>query len=242
VAEAAPVKHGDGKHGDGADGGGGGSEKPTTKLSREHVVDAPLPGLVSIAGGKFTTYRLMAKDVIDAAVEHFPRPVPPSVTGELPLLGADGLPAVRASAQRLADDYGVPVASVEHLVGRYGATAVEVLELIRADKALGLALGGGPYLRAEVAYAVTHEHALHVEDVLMRRTRLFIESADSGTGAAADVSSIMGRLLGWNRRKRAAETRRYLELVAAEQTVPTVVANPKSPERELALAASAAAG
>src|ERR1700749_1532613 len=111
---------------------GGGSKKPTTKLSREHVVDAPLPGLVSIAGGKFTTYRLMAKDVIDAAVEHFPRPVPPSVTGELPLIGGDGLPAVRASAQRLADDYGVGLASVEHLVARYGATAVEVLELIRA--------------------------------------------------------------------------------------------------------------
>ncbi len=97
VAEPAPVKdakradarqHADGKGG--ADGGG--SEKPTTKLSREHVVDAPAPGLVSIAGGKFTTYRLMAKDVIDAAVEHFPRPVPPSVTSELPLIGADGLP------------------------------------------------------------------------------------------------------------------------------------------------------
>jgi glycerol-3-phosphate dehydrogenase len=73
----------------------------------------------------------------------------------------------------------------------------------------------------------------------MRRTRLFIESADSGTGAAGDVSSIMGRLLGWNRRKRAAETRRYLELVAAEQIVPAVVA---APAPELALAASAAAG
>src|SRR6202035_4639687 len=95
-------------------------EKPTTKLSREHVVDAPLPGLVSIPGGKFTTYRLMAKDVVDAAAENYPRPVPPSVTGELPLLGADGLPAVRASAQRMADDYGVPLASVEHLVARYG--------------------------------------------------------------------------------------------------------------------------
>jgi glycerol-3-phosphate dehydrogenase len=75
---------------------------------------------------------------------------------------------------------------------------------------------GHPYLRAEVAYAVTHENALHVEDVLMRRTRLFIESADSGAGPAADVSAIMGRLLGWSRRRRAAETRRYLDLVASE--------------------------
>ena len=108
---------------------------------------------------------------------------------------------------------------VEHLLGRYGTLAEEVLDLTRADPGLARPLAEGhPYLRAEVAYAVTHEDALHVEDVLMRRTRLFIESADSGTGAAADVSSIMGRLLGWNRRRRAAETRRYLELVAAEQT------------------------
>ncbi len=216
VAEPAPVKHGDVKHGDakgGADGGG--SEKPTTKLSREHVVDAPLPGLVSIAGGKFTTYRLMAKDVVDAAVENFPRPVPPSVTGELPLLGADGLPAVRASAQRLADDYGVPVASVEHLVARYGSTAVEVLELIRADKSLGRQLAGAiPYLRAEVAYAVTHEGALHVTDVLARRVRLLIESADSGASVAPEVAAIMAPLLGWNRRRRAAEVREYQAFAA----------------------------
>jgi glycerol-3-phosphate dehydrogenase len=117
-----------------------------------------------------------------------------------------------------------------------------VLNLTRADPSLARPLAEGhPYLRAEVAYAVTHEHALHVEDVLMRRTRLFIESADSGTGAAAEVSSIMGRLLGWNRRRRAAETRRYLELAAAEQVVPAA-ASQASPEPELALAASAAAG
>ena len=110
---------------------------------------------------------------------------------------------------------------MEHLLGRYGTLAVEVLDLIRADAGLGRPLADGhPYLRAEVAYAVTHENALHVEDVLMRRTRLFIESADSGAGAAAEVSAIMGRLLGWNRRRRAAETRRYLDLVQAEQTVP----------------------
>jgi glycerol-3-phosphate dehydrogenase len=67
----------------------------------------------------------------------------------------------------------------------------------------------------------------------MRRTRLFIESADSGTGAAADVSVIMGRLLGWSRRRRAAETRRYLDLVEAEQTV--ISMNPdRVPDRALA--------
>jgi glycerol-3-phosphate dehydrogenase len=199
----------------GADNG----SKPTTKLSREHVVDVPVPGLVSIAGGKFTTYRLMARDVVDAAVAGLDREVPGSVTDRVPLLGADGLAAVEPAAGRLAEDYGVSRATVEHLLGRYGTLAEEVLRLVRTDPGLARPLAEGhPYLRAEVGYAVTHENALHVEDVLMRRTRLFIESADSGAGAAADVSAIMGRLLGWSRRRRAAEARRYLDLVEGEHT------------------------
>jgi len=208
---------------DTAESNGSKGPKPTTKVSREHVVDVPVPGLASIAGGKFTTYRLMARDVVDAAVADLGREVPASVTDQLPLLGADGLAAVRAGAGRLAEDYRVPRAAVEHLLSRYGTLAGEVLELIRTDPGLVRPLADGhPYLRAEVAYAVTHENALHVEDVLMRRIRLFIESADAGTGAAAEVSLIMGRLLGWNRRRRAAETRRYLELVAAEQALTDV--------------------
>jgi len=213
--------------------------RPTTKLSREHVVDVPVPGLASIAGGKLTTYRLMARDVVDAAVADFGREIPASVTDQVPLLGADGLAAVRAGAGRLAEDYQVPRAAVEHLLDRYGTLAGEVLDLIRADPGLAQPLAEGhPYLRAEVAYAVTHEDALHVEDVLVRRMRLFIESADSGTGMAAEVSTIMGRLLGWNRRKRAAEARRYLELVAAEQTMP-VIGAPAAPDAVLVSATAA---
>jgi glycerol-3-phosphate dehydrogenase len=205
---------------DAAEGNGG---KPTTKLSREHVVDVPVPGLASIAGGKFTTYRLMARDVVDAAVADFDREVPGSVTDQVPLLGADGLAAVQPAAGRLAEDYGVSRAVVEHLLGRYGTLATEVLELVRGDAALGRPLAAGhPYLRAEVAYAVVCEGALHLEDVLVRRTRLFMESADSGAAVAADVAAIMGRLLGWNRRRRAAETRRYLDLVQAERATPAV--------------------
>ena len=188
----------------------GGAEKPTTKISREHVVDTPLPGLASIAGGKFTTYRLMARDVVDAAVAGLPGPVPPSVTGQLPLLGADGLPAVRASAARLASEYEVTLDVTEHLIARYGSLATEVLDLIRADKTLGRPLlDGYPYLRAEVAYAVTHEGALHAEDVLARRVRLLIESSDAGLSAAPEVVAIMAGLLGWHRRRRAAELGRY---------------------------------
>jgi glycerol-3-phosphate dehydrogenase len=221
----------------------GNGAKPTTKLSREHVVDVPVPGLASIAGGKFTTYRLMARDVIDAAVADFGREVPGSVTDQVPLLGADGLAAVQAATLRLAEDYGVPREAVEHLLGRYGTLAEEVLGLVRTDPGLGRPLAEGhPYLRAEVTYAVTHEDALHVEDVLMRRTRLFIEAADGGAGAAADVSAIMGRLLGWSRRRRAAETRRYLELLETERVVPgAVIAEAPAAAAEPALGALAAA-
>ena len=188
------------------------ADTPTTKLSREHVVDVPVPGLATVAGGKFTTYRLMARDVVDAALADFPRPVAESVTAQLPLLGADGLPAVRAAAQRLAEDYDVPLTTVEHLLTRYGALVPEVLEPVGRDRSLARPLlEGYPYLRAEVAYAVTHEGALHVEDVLARRVRLLIESPDAGVPAAADVGVIMGGLLGWSRRRRALEVRRYLE-------------------------------
>jgi glycerol-3-phosphate dehydrogenase len=219
VAEPAGDKGGESRGGD-KDG-----EKPTTKLSREHVVDAPLPGLVSVAGGKFTTYRLMARDVVDAAIAGLPGQVPASVTALLPLLGAEGLPAVRASARRLAEDYGVPAAVAGHLITRYGSLATEVLDLIRADRALGQPLlNGFPYLRAEVAYAVSHEGALHAEDVLARRVRLLIESADAGTSAAPEVVAIMAGLLGWNRRRRAAELRRYQDFAAANAAALTAQA------------------
>jgi glycerol-3-phosphate dehydrogenase len=205
----------------------GNGEKPTTKLSREHVVDSPLPGLTSIAGGKFTTYRLMARDVVDAAVEGLPDTVSPSVTGQLPLLGADGLPAVLASARRLAEDYAVQLDSVEHLVARYGSAAHEVLEAIRGDRSLARPLADGyPYLRAEVSHAVTHEGALHIEDVLARRVRLLIESSDAGASAAPEVAAIMGGLLGWSRRRRTAEIRRYLDFAAANAAALTAPAVP----------------
>jgi glycerol-3-phosphate dehydrogenase len=221
-----------------ADSRAGSAEKPTTKLSREHVVDTPLPGLASIAGGKFTTYRLMARDVVDAAVADLPGPVPPSVTGQLPLLGADGLPAVRASAERLASDYDVPLAVSSHLIARYGSLATEVLDLIRADKTLGRPLlADHPYLRAEVAYAVTHEGALHAEDVLARRVRLLIESSDAGLAAAPEVTVIMAGLLGWNRRRRAAELRRYQDYATANAAALRAPAPELEPPAEVAVPA-----
>jgi glycerol-3-phosphate dehydrogenase len=213
----------------------GNGSKPTTKLSREHVVDVPVPGLASIAGGKFTTYRLMARDVVDAAVADFGRPVPGSVTDQVPLLGADGLAAVQPAAGRLAEDYGVSRTVVEHLLGRYGTLATEVLEEIRSDAGLARPLAPGhPYLRAEVTYAVTHEGALHVEDVLVRRVRLFIETGACGVEAIAQVAAIMSGLLGWDSGQRAAETKRYLELLRADTRALSELTGGPGVERETA--------
>ncbi len=209
--------------------------KPTTKLSREHVVDTPVPGLASIAGGKFTTYRLMARDVVDAAVADYGRWVPASVTDQLPLLGADGLAAAAAEAERLAEDYGLPGEAVEHLLDRYGTLTEEVLELTRDDPSLAQPLADGhPYLRAEVAYAVTHEGALHVEDVLVRRVRLFIETGAQGAEAVGPVTEIMGDLLGWDAARRAAETERYLELLEADTRALRELTSVPAVERETA--------
>ena len=208
---------------------------PTTKLSREHVVGTPVPGLTSIAGGKFTTYRVMARDVIDAAVADFGRWVPASVTDQLPLLGADGLAAAAAEAERLAEDYGVPRAAVEHLLDRYGTLTDEVLELTRDDPALARPLADGhPYLCAEVAYAVTHEGALHAEDVLARRVRLFIETGACGAEAIGPVTDIMGGLLGWDSERRATEADRYRELLRTDTRALTGLTGAVSAGRETA--------
>ncbi|MBO0821654.1 MAG: glycerol-3-phosphate dehydrogenase/oxidase [Nocardiopsaceae bacterium] len=190
---------------------------PTTRLSREHVIDEPVPGLVSIAGGKFTTYRVMARDVVDAAVADYDRRVPASVTDQLPLLGAEGLASAAAEAARLAEDYGLARDAVGHLLDRYGTLAEDLLELTRADPALAEPLiDGYPYLGAEAAYAVTHEAALHVADVLTRRLRLFFEAPGGGAAAADPVAAIMGDRLGWDAATRAAEAESYRKFAAAE--------------------------
>jgi glycerol-3-phosphate dehydrogenase len=161
--------------------------------------------------------------------------VPASVTDQLPLLGADGLAAAAAEAERLAEDYGLPGEAVEHLLDRYGTLTEEVLELTRDDPSLARPLADGhPYLRAEVAYAVTHEGALHVEDVLVRRVRLFIETGAQGAEAVGPVTTIMGDLLGWDAARRAAETERYLELLEADTRALRELTSVPAVERETA--------
>jgi glycerol-3-phosphate dehydrogenase len=195
-----------------------GESDETSKLSREHVVATPLPGFVSVAGGKLTTYRVMAKDAVDAVARGLERPTPPSVTEDIGLSGAEGYPAAWNRRGRLARRHGLTPGAVGHLLNRFGTHAREVLALVDARAELGAHLPGSEdYLAAEAVYAASHEGALHVDDVLVRRTRMSIEAWDRGVSAAPVVAKLMGEVLGWDAARVELEVSRYLERVEAER-------------------------
>jgi glycerol-3-phosphate dehydrogenase len=195
-----------------------GESESTTKLSREHVVAHPVPGLVVVAGGKYTTYRVMAKDAVDEATRAMDERIAPSCTDRVPLVGAEGYRAVWNRRHRLADRSGVHVARVEHLLRRFGSLTEEVLALVKERPELAEPIpGADDYLRAEAVYATTHEGARHVEDVLTRRTRISIEAWDRGVSAAPVVADLMAPILGWSQTQRDNEVAHYLARVEAER-------------------------
>jgi glycerol-3-phosphate dehydrogenase len=195
-----------------------GESEETSKLSREHLVGHSVPGLVVIAGGKWTTYRIMAKDAIDAAVSSLDGKVPPSVTQDIGLLGAEGYQAAWNKRAKIARAFGVHKVRIEHLLNRYGVLTDELLDLIRERPELGNPLpGADDYLEAEVVYAATHEGALHLEDVLARRTRISIEAWDRGVSAAPVAARLMAEALGWSSEQETHEVGNYLKRVAAER-------------------------
>jgi glycerol-3-phosphate dehydrogenase len=194
-----------------------GEADQTSRLSREHAVVTPVPGLVLVAGGKYTTYRVMAEDAVDAAVVGLPG-VPESRTAHLPLVGAHRWDAVRDAAPELAESSGVPEDAVARLLHRHGDQVGEVLALVREDPALGAPLTGAPdYLTAEVVHAVTAEGARHLDDVLTRRTRVSIETAHRGVESARQVAALMAGPLGWDEERTAREVAHYEARVAAER-------------------------
>jgi glycerol-3-phosphate dehydrogenase len=195
-----------------------GESEQTSKLSREHLVGHPVPGLVVVAGGKYTTYRVMAKDAVDEAVRALDARVPESVTATVPLVGAEGYAALWNQRHTVAARSGLHVARVVHLLQRYGTLIHEVLAVLAADPSLAEPLpGADDYLRVEVVYAVTHEGARHLDDVLTRRTRASIESWDRGVEAAPVVAELMAPLLGWDDAHAALELEHYLARVQAER-------------------------
>jgi glycerol-3-phosphate dehydrogenase len=195
-----------------------GESESTSKLSREHTVAHPVPGLVLIAGGKYTTYRIMARDAVDAVAHGLDGKVAPSCTDSVPLAGADGYIALWNSRHALARSSGLHVARIEHLLQRYGSMISEVLGLIAGDAGLGKPLAGADdYLRAEVVYACSHEGARHLDDVLARRTHASIETWDRGLSAAEEAVSLMAGPLKWKSRQVARELENYRARVAAER-------------------------
>ncbi len=193
-----------------------GESDSTSKLSREHAVRTVVPGLITVAGGKYTTYRVMAADAVDAVVDALGHG-PASCTEQIPLVGAVGWEAVRNRRDELSASSGLPAERVEHLLGRFGAETPILVDLVRNDPTLGAPLPGtDDYLGVEIRFAVSHEGALHLDDVLTRRTRLSIESPDRGVSAAPVAARIMGGVLGWDDATTEAEVESYRTRVAAE--------------------------
>jgi glycerol-3-phosphate dehydrogenase len=180
----------------------------TADLSRRHAVARSASGMVTVTGGKLTTYRAMAADAVDAVVDELGRGGH-SRTKRLPLLGGRGYEAPPAGAEPSRH---------EHLAGRYGTLAADVRALVAADASLGEPVVAGlPYLRAEVVYAARTEMAQTVDDVLSRRTRARLLARDASARAADDVGSILMRELGWTETERVAQVESYRRAVASER-------------------------
>jgi glycerol-3-phosphate dehydrogenase len=195
-----------------------GESDETSKLSREHIVAHSVPGLVVVAGGKWTTYRVMAKDAVDEAVRALDGSISESVTENIGLLGAEGYEAAWNKRHKIAKAYDVHRVRVEHLLNRYGVMTDELLDMIRARPELADPLpGADDYIGAEVVYAATHEGALHLDDVLARRTRISIEAWDRGIAAAPIAAALMGEALGWDAARNEREVALYTKRVEAER-------------------------
>jgi glycerol-3-phosphate dehydrogenase len=195
-----------------------GESDDTSKLSREHAVVCPVPGLVMVAGGKYTTYRVMARDAVDAAVADLGAAVPPSCTERVPVVGADGFEAAWNRRGATAGELGLEVAQVEHLLRRYGTLLTEVAAELRDHPELAEPVDGAPsYLRVEAWYAAAAEGALHLDDILTRRTRISILTEDRGVSAAEDVARVVAPVLGWDAEDVEREVLHYRARVQAER-------------------------
>lgn len=185
----------------------------TADLSRRHRVATSASGVVTVTGGKLTTYREMAADAVDAVVEGLGHrlhgPVAKgSRTKGLALRGAAGYDAVRTGGD----------GRTLHLADRYGGEARTILAMVTKDPSLGAPLVAGlPYLRAEAVYAARHEMARSVDDVLSRRTRARILDAAGAAAAADDVAGLIGPVLGLDSATQAAQAEAFRAAVAAEQ-------------------------
>jgi glycerol-3-phosphate dehydrogenase len=200
-----------------------GKEGATSDLSREHAVETSVPGFTTIAGGKYTTYRVMAEDAVNAAIVDLEsrglvQGVPQSETEDILLIGATNFDQVQTELRAAGKNFGLNAKGIEHLLGRYGSMVGDLVSILKYRPELAQPIAGGAgYLRVEALYAVTHEGALHIDDILTRRTHLSIETPDQGLEAAEEVAQIMGAELGWNQERTESELVHYQDRVAAER-------------------------
>ncbi|MFC9765644.1 glycerol-3-phosphate dehydrogenase [Rhodococcus jostii] len=194
-----------------------GESDETSKLSREHAVARVAPGLVAIAGGKYTTYRVMAEDAVDLAADDIPARMAPSITEKVPLVGADGYFALVNQTVHLGQLYGLHPYRVKHLLDRYGSLIDEVLDQASGKPELLQPLTDAPaYLQVEVVYAAAAEGALHLDDILARRTRIAIEYSHRGVNCAEQVAQLVAPVLGWDADAVEREVKTYQARVEAE--------------------------
>jgi glycerol-3-phosphate dehydrogenase len=194
----------------------------TVKASREHRVTVETNGVVRIGGGKYTTYRVMARDVIDAVLGMDGARSRPSNTAERRLVGAadpDALARIGSELATIPAIANVGPNAAARLVSRHGTEAPGVASL-GAELDLVQALAPGrPFLEAEVTWAARHELALSLDDMLARRTRLAQELPDRGAVIAPRVAELLGAELGWGETRRAREVEAYLEMARREYSV-----------------------
>ena len=191
-------------------------------VSREHHI-LERPGLVTIAGGKLTTYRRMAAEVVDHAGKQLGHgaALAPCGTETRPLPGAAdpiysaGYAGVTALQERLAGEGVVDAAVAKHLANMYGARAPSVVARVKAEPALGERLDPElAYVMAQVDVAVDEEQALTVEDMLGRRLPLLLRARDQGLGCAERVARRMATRLGWDDARTEREVEHYRKVVA----------------------------
>ena len=195
-----------------------GESEESSKLSREHAVARVAPGLVAIAGGKYTTYRVMAADAVDAIGHDLAGRIASSTTDKVPLLGADGYHALVNQADQLASQHGLHPYRIRHLLDRYGSAVHDVLAVAEGRPDLLKPIPSAQnYLKVEAVFAATHEGALHLEDVLTRRTRISIEYPHRGVDCAESVAQLMAEVLGWDEQRIAREVEIYSARVQAER-------------------------
>lgn len=200
---------------------GKGSGHSSAKLSRTHAVLEGSSGLVTIVGGKLTTYRRMAQDTVDV-LSRRDGSIPVRPTRDLPLYGSAGWPAVQKDVNLKGTSLGLSPQTLAHLSWSYGAAAMDVLKLVEGDAALGkLLIDDLPYIYAEVVHACRSEMAMTPYDVLARRTSITLEDRQRGLGVVEDVATLMASELGYTSEQQQSMIEAYRgameEQLAAEK-------------------------